>query len=407
MTISTTPTGAPAKPAARKRSWAPRMWEGCEFFAWIRLLCHNRFAVHLSHLYIAVIITFVSLFHTVLRHLQNAWFGDRLAKTRIRLAPVFIVGHWRTGTTLLHELLILDERHTYPTTYECLEPNHFLLTEAFFRRCVRFLLPTERPMDNMPAGWERPQEDEFALCMLGQPSPYLTIAFPNRPPQYQEYFDLETLSEGARANWKRAFLGLLRQLTFKDPRRLILKSPPHTCRIRTLLELFPDARFVHLVRDPYVVFPSTVHLWKSLYQKHGLQRPTFVGLEEYVYTSFLRLDRKWQEGRRLLAPGRFHEMRYEDLVRDPIGQMRELYDRLELGGFERVLPRLQQYLASLAGYETNRYELTDAQRAEITRRWGEAMRRYGYETNHGGEPREHPPGSPVAIHHDLMSLAGP
>src|SRR6202011_3820426 len=133
------------------------------------------------------------------------------------------------------------------------------------------------------------QEDEFALCMLGQPSPYLTIAFPNRPPQDQEYLDLEGLPPKALARWKQTFLRFLQQLTYKNPKRLILKSPPHTCRIKVLLEMFPDARFVHIVRNPYVVFPSTVNLWKSLYQKHGLQVPTFAGLEDHVFDTYTRM----------------------------------------------------------------------------------------------------------------------
>jgi hypothetical protein len=378
MTTATAAKGAEQPTADRKKEWAPRIWQGCNFFAWLRLLIRNRFAVHWSYWYIAFIVTVVSFCHTIMRHVQAALYGRRIARMPIREAPLFIIGHWRTGTTLLHELLILDERHTYPNTYECLEPNHFLLTERFFTRWLGFLMPTRRPMDNMPAGWIRPQEDEFALCMMGQPSPYLTIAFPNHPPQYPEYLDLHGLSSRAVARWKRAFYGFLQRLTYKDPRRLILKSPPHTCRISVLLELFPDARFVHIVRDPYVVFPSTVHLWKSLYLMHGLQKPNFIGLEEYVFDSFNRLYDRLEEGRRLVQPSRFFELRYEDLVRDPIGQVRALYTRLELGGFDRVLPRLQAFVALLAGYETNRYELSPALEAEITRRWGKVMGQYGY-----------------------------
>ena len=367
----------PARP--KDRDWAPRFWEGCNFPAWARLLIRNRFAVQWPYLYIAVIVTVVSLFHSLLRLVQEAWYGRRIRRTPIRAAPLFIIGHWRTGTTLLHELLILDERHNYPNTYECLEPNHFLLTERFFTRYMRFLMPSRRPMDNMPAGWERPQEDEFALCMLGQPSPYLTVAFPNRGPQHPEYLDLEGLAPRALDRWKRTFLSFLQQLTFKDPRRLILKSPPHTCRIKVLLELFPEARFVHIVRNPYVVFPSTMNLWKSLYRKHGLQRPTFAGLEEYVFTTFRRVYDKLDEGCKLLAPSRFYEMRYEDLTRDPVGQMRALYEHLDLGGFDQVLPRLEEYRKSTSGYETNRYELSPEVEREITRRWGDVIQRLGYE----------------------------
>jgi hypothetical protein len=224
--------------------------------------------------------------------------------------------------------------------------------------------------------------------MLGLPSPYLTIAFPNRPPQNQEYLDLEGLSPGALQRWKETFQGFLQQITFRDPRRLVLKSPPHSCRIKVLLELFPEARFIHIVRDPYVVFPSTVHLWKSLYQKHGLQRPTFAGLDEYVLTTFLRLYDKLEEGRKLLPPSRYYELRYEALVRDPVGQMRALYAHLDLGGFDQVLPRLEAYLQKVSGYETNRYDLPPDKQAEVSRRWGDVIRRLGYELR--GTPEDLP-----------------
>jgi hypothetical protein len=368
---------APRRPA-RKPEWMPRVWQGCDFFAWLRLLARNRFAVHGSFWYIAAIATVVSFCHTVLRYVQQGLYGRRVARTPIQEAPLFIIGHWRTGTTLLHEMLILDDRHTFPNTYECFEPNHFLLTERLITRLLPFLMPVHRPMDNMAAGWDRPQEDEFALCMMGQPSTYLTIAFPNHGPQYPEYLDLRGLSPRALASWKRDFLRLLKHLNYKDPRRLILKSPPHTTRIPVLLELFPDARFVHIVRDPYVVFPSTVNLWKALYRTHGLQWPTFAGLEEYVFTTFNRLYEGLERDRHLVRPSRFYEVRYEDLVRNPIGRMRTLYEQLELGGFEKVLPRLEKYVARSAGYETNRYELSPEVRAEITRRWGSVIRRYGY-----------------------------
>src|SRR6516165_6010551 len=97
-----------------RREWAPRIWEGFDFFAWLRLLARNRFAIHPAYWYIAVIVTFVSACHSAVRFLQVALYGNRVARTPIRHAPLFIIGHWRTGTTLLHEFLIRDLRHNYP-----------------------------------------------------------------------------------------------------------------------------------------------------------------------------------------------------------------------------------------------------------------------------------------------------
>ena len=103
----------------------------------------------------------------------------------------------------------------------------------------------------------------------------------------------------------------------------MLKSPPHTARIPTLLELFPDARFVHIVRDPRVVFPSTVNLWMSMARNHGLRRPVWPGLEEKVLREFRVIYDRLEEARPLLKPGRFHELRYEELVLDPGGRTEE------------------------------------------------------------------------------------
>lgn len=380
MSSDRTSDGSERKNTLKHRVWAPKAWLGGDFFGWLRLLIRNRFAIGLCCLHSLVSISIATLTNTALRYLQELIWGRRERKTEILHAPLFIIGHWRSGTTLLHELLTLDPHHTYPTTYECIVPNHFLLTEWCYTRLFRFLLPSQRPMDNMPVAWNRPQEDEFALCNLGLPSPYLTIAFPNRRPQYPEYFDLVDVPPKALDRWKACFLRFLRQVTIRNPKRIILKSPTHTYRIKILLDLFPDARFVHIVRNPYVVFASTVHLWQSLYAHYGLQHPTFDGLEQYVFDNFLHMYEKLEESRPLVAPSHFYELRYEDLVKDPIEQVRAIYEHLELGDFAEVLPQLKQYLAGSATYTTNRYTLSSELRDAITQRWGHVIRRYGYAT---------------------------
>lgn len=356
----------------------PRMWEGCDFFAWLKLLFRNRCLVHPRQWYIAVVITFVSFTNTLLRLLQDAIYGRAIRATKLAEPPIFILGHWRTGTTLLHELLIRDERFGFPTTFECMMPNHFLLTEGIFLRWLRFLMPSTRPMDNMKAGFDRPQEDEFAMCMFGVGSPYLTIAFPNHPPQGQEYLDLENVPPAGLRRWKRALKQFLKRVTYQSGKRLVLKSPPHTARIKTLAPMFPGALFIHIVRDPYVVFPSTMNLWRTLYKAHGLQTPTYEGLEELVLQTFARVYERLAEGKKVLSPTQFYELRYEDLLKDPAGEMRKIYDHFHLGAFDLYLPRLQEYLASIQGYETNKYQLTDEQRAALAKRWGAVIERYGY-----------------------------
>jgi len=358
--------------------WAPRCWDGMGIRAYWRLMAENRFAVAPQRWAMAAIIAGTSVLNSQLWAVQEILLGRKIRRTRIEQHPIFIIGHWRSGTTLLHELLVLDRRHVCPDTYCCFAPNHFVLTGWLFPRLLWFLMPRKRPMDNMKLGWHGPQEDEFALCNLGVPSPYMTIAFPNRPAQHEEYFALESIAPEELAHWKERFRWFLKCLTAKSPGRIVLKSPPHTFRIKHLLDVFPDARFVHIVRDPYVLFPSTMHLWRQLCGDHGFQRPKCVGLEDFVFNTFNRMYEAFHAQRDLIRPGRFSEVRYEDLVADPLSQMRRIYGELELDGFDDVLPALEKHVAGAKGYKTNRYALPDETRDEITRRWGAFIERYGY-----------------------------
>lgn len=369
---------APARLPAKKE-WSPRLWEGADFTAWMRLLARNRFAVGFPYWYIAGIVSCMTVGNTVLRWLQHGLHGSRIRDTKLTAPPIFVLGHWRTGTTLLHEYLVLDPRHTSPTTLQCVVPGHFLLTEGLLKTYGRFLIPDRRPMDNMAVGWDKPQEDEFALCLLGLPSTYADLAFPNRAPVFPGSLDLSGLNAIQLLQWQRSFHRFLQALTYRDPRRLVLKSPPHTARVRVLLEMFPTARFVHIVRDPFVVFPSTVKLWKTLAAKHGLQTLHDDGrIREKVFREFRVIYDRLEEARPLIPTEHFHEVKYEELVRDPAGQMQQVFDGLGLDGYEAYRPRLDDYLQQNAGYETNKFQLGEADRREVAERWGDVIERYGY-----------------------------
>ncbi|MEZ0349198.1 sulfotransferase [Mycobacterium sp. pR1184] len=367
----------PTSRSAWWHEWAAPLWIGCNFTAWMRLLIRNRFDVHWSRWHYAVLYTGLSVVNSFLGTWQNIVFSRRVSSTAIGHAPIFIIGHWRSGTTMLHEMMVLDEHHTGPTTYECIAPHHFLLTERF-ARFAEFLTSKHRAMDNMDMSMAHPQEDEFAWCMLGLPSPYLTIAFPNRPTQDEHYLDMDKLSARELETWKQTFFRFVQQVYFRRRKAIVLKSPTHSFRIKVLLDIFPQAKFIHIVRDPYVVYPSTVNLFKAFSLVHGLQRPTFQGLNENVLSNYLDLHRKLDEGRELVDPSRFYELRYEDLIGDPEGQLRKMYQHLDLGDFDRYLPRLRKYLDDKASYRTNTYEVTAEQRAIIAERWAEVIDRYGY-----------------------------
>ena len=257
-------------------------------------------------------------------------------------------------------------------------PHHFLLTGGLMSRFGGFLLPPKRPTDNVGLGWDRPQEDEFALCNMGIPSPYLRMAFPNDPPVFMEYLDMEGIPEPELARWKEALVWFVRAMTYRRNKQLVLKSPPHTGRVEILSQMFPGAKFVHLARSPYDLFDSTVRLWKSWNEVQGFQWSQGKNLPEYVFDSLDRMYRGFWKQEASIDSSSICQVRYEDLLRDPVGQLEAVYQKLDAGDFEAVRPKLQQYVESGKSFKTNPHTLDDSTRDEITRRWAEYIRRYDY-----------------------------
>jgi hypothetical protein len=274
MSVTSTPPPAPPAPRTVKHPLAwymPRFWHGMRFSTWMRELARNRFAISPSRVPMTCAITGFSVVNSGLAALERAIYGRRIDAVELVEPPLFILGHWRAGTTFLHELMIRDPAHTYATTYQCFAPHHFVLSERFVTPWSGMFVPERRPMDNMAAGWDRPMEDEFALANLGALTPYLSMMFPNRGEKYAEYLSLRDVPLAEREAWKRDLLQFIKRLSLDDPRRIVIKSPPHTARVRLLLEMFPQAKFVHIARDPQAIYSSTIKLWQALNTEEGLQ----------------------------------------------------------------------------------------------------------------------------------------
>ncbi len=362
--------------------YAPRFWHGMRMRPWLRLLIRNRFRVHPFRMPMVVMVTGCALFNSAAARIQNWRYGRRIAQTRIELPPLFVIGHWRSGTTFLHELLTLDERFTSPTTFECFAPEHFLVTKGFMPKLIQYLIPAKRPMDDVEMGLDRPQEDEIALCAMGAPTPMARLAFPNHEPPYPGSLNLDEAAPGELAAWRSALQQFVRSVSMSRPtKRLVLKSPPHTGRIAYLAEMFPGAQFVHIARDPRAIFGSTVRLWKTLDYDQGFQIPRHEHLVEYVFQACETMYRGYENQRKHIAPENLHELRYEDLVQDPSSELSKIYDKLNFGQFEDVRPAIEAFMHGRRQYRAACYNLPADLEAEIRRRWAFYFERYGYDVD--------------------------
>jgi hypothetical protein len=347
---------------------------------WWRLLRENRFAVDPIYWHRAAFITFISLFKSVYSRREEQRYGAAVANVELAGPPLFILGHWRSGTTHLHNLLAQDDHQFgFPNNYQVFSPRTFLSTEDWITRRFSALMPSRRPMDNMAVSFSTPQEDELALCLTTLRSEYLAMCFPRREEHYTRYLTLRGVPQHEVEKWKATLLWFLKKLTFKYGRPLLLKSPPHTGRIRLLIDLFPDARFVHIHRDPYALFQSLRHYYDTAPWYTYLQRPDRTDLDQRILRRHNILYDAFFEERQLIPEGQFHEVSYEELERDPVGQIRALYAGLGLAGFEEMETRLQGYLASIAGYEKNHLkELTADSRLKVAEAWQRNFEEWGY-----------------------------
>src|SRR5262245_33954863 len=345
---------------------------------WLRLLWQNRFAVDPPYWMRAAMVTGGSLQNTLFSWWEH-WRYEAAIQAVQPPPPLFILGIWRSGTTHLHNLLARDKRFAYPNFFEIFYPHTFITTAWSNRAILAHFLPQRRPHDNVLMGIDEPQEDEFALNCLTQLSFAQMWTFPRTAAASERFLTFRSASPAEITRWQQALKWYVQKLTYVHRRPLVLKSPPHTGRIKLLMELFPGSKFVHIHRNPYHVYQSALHSAKKVIPWWTMQRPSHAGLEEITLHQYEEIYRAYFEQRSMITSGRLHEIRYENLEADPLGQLRGLYQALGLGDFASAEPAIRTYLDSIAGYEKNRFpEIDPAWKAQIARRWRRCFDEWGY-----------------------------
>ena len=294
--------------------------------------------------------------------------------------PVFIIGHWRSGTTFVHNIFTQDEQFGYCTTYQTVFPHLMLLGYGFFSTLTKLFMPNTRATDKMELGVDVPQEEEVALSNMTPLSNYHFLSLPQRMEHWRDKaLLLNGLTDDERKEWQEAQKKLMRiSLKVQNKRTFLSKNPPHTARIKAILEMWPDAKFIYLVRNPYTVFESTRNFFTKTIASTTLQPFDKEAYELEVLKTYKALYERYEAEKQLIPEGNLFEVRFEDFEADPIALTEQIYKQLRLGDFEAVRGKMEAYVGTKRGFKKNKYSYDERTIALVDEWCGDAIKQWGY-----------------------------
>ncbi|MFI3304284.1 MAG: sulfotransferase [Rikenellaceae bacterium] len=311
---------------------------------------------------------------------ENWKYQRLLAKQKLEKDPVFVLGHWRSGTTFVHNVLSCDKQFGYTTTYQTVFPNVMLFLQPMFKSIMQRVMPDKRPMDSLELKPDLPQEEEFALSGMTPYSYYNFWFFPRDMMEYcQKYLLMRDISNEERDVFGKAFEKLIKLSLYNTGgSRYLSKNPPHTGRVKELLKLFPNAKFIFLMRNPYTVFESTRGFFTQTIVPLKLQEITDDQLTASFVEVYKRLYDKYQEDKVLIPEGNLVEIKFEEFEADPMGATERIYSELSLEGFEEARPSMEYYIGGKSGHKKNKYKYADKTVKTVEANWGRALREWNY-----------------------------
>lgn len=301
----------------------------------------------------------VSLVLEPFRRWERIRWKRKVDRTIISKPPVFVIGFWRSGTTLLHNLLCCLPDAAYVTTFQTVFPGLLLSSSWWFKPIIGKFWPARRPFDHVRMGMDLPQEEEIALANLQKISFYNFLIFPK---DFERFYFKELyfhgISEELKNKWAREYGGLIRKAMLNTGGdRLISKSPSNMVRIPLLLEMFPDARFIFLYRDPYTTVESFYRFFHEVIPVMQLQDSGNIVSRERMARIYADMVRQYQADKAEIPQGNLVELRFEQFSVNIRGELEEVCFRLGIPGFEEALPLVEKNLAEMADHRQSGYDI--------------------------------------------------
>ncbi len=312
--------------------------------------------------------------------IERGLYHGRIQKTQVEKPPLFILGHWRSGTTYLFNLLSQDPDTAYMDSVNTFTFDHFLTISKLLIPIYNRALDGSRPGDTMEWRAESPQEEAYAMANIVEATFTHMIAFPQNAERYIGLNFAANMTPRQREKWEQTHRYILKKMTYaKDGKRILFKSPDNTAKAKMLHEMYPDARFINIYRDPYKVLMSTLNMFREGVPAMTFEKmPSDEWLEDMAIYQFKLIYQQYFEDCKQIPQNQLIEIAYSDLTKAPMETLERIYGRLELPGFQAAKPRFQAHIDSQRHYQVNQFHLEPRLQRKINEQLGFYFEHYGF-----------------------------
>lgn len=316
---------------------------------------------------------------------------SQIKEHQLKKPPIFILGHWRSGTSFLQSLLSRDPRRGFLHKYASVFPESFLCSENILKPLIRKITDSFETKKNISQisvswEWETPGELDIAMITLFSPySPHWGHVFP--ADEFDHYMNkftyFNTTTQEEEAQWKKTCHHLINKVSIKNNnRQLIIKSPANTARIEQLLDLYPDAKFIYIHRNPYDVFYSNVKMWEVILNNLSFQRISREQMINNIFKTYKKLLNQYLQHRALIPENNLIEIRYEKLIKAPLNILETSYKTLSLEDFDNARSSFEDFLSSQMKSSGSKYNYTSNILERIETEWYFSLKEWPYESLH-------------------------
>lgn len=288
-------------------------------------------------------------------------YNRQIEKQVHRQDPVFIVGYYRSGTTYLQRLMILDPSLATQNVFQSALPEIMLSSESILKpvmnRITR-LLNVQNRFHSIPFEWNFPGEEDVA--MLAGASPFAANWANLFPGQFETYYKrfvyFEENELKYKTEWMNTYSKHLKKLSLRyKGKRLLLKSPPNTARIKELLAMYPNAGFIMIKRKTTDVLASGLNFWKITDRYYALQSSNDMMVKKNLNSSYQKCIAAYENDRHLIPSDNLIELNFEDLRSDTVNTMKQIYKKLGLAEYEDMENKIKAFVGEHSNYRQKEY----------------------------------------------------